>query len=234
MAAHWFTFAGTDSRNMHIRVPDRIPVIRPEERVEHVTIPGRSGELTQVEGDDIYNSYIQTVRISVLGREYIRPAESWLRGEGMVTFSCQPDLQQRARIINAVTFEQHSRNLDIWHGDLQFYCDPCKRMITEGDSLITESGTPITNPGSMIAFPLIVMHGSGRVTLRMGGNSMVIPELTDGWILDAENKWILGSNGKPMVGVWSGEFPVLPVGESLIQWTGGITSLVITPRWRFL
>ena len=232
--AHWFKFGGTDSRNMHIRVPNPIEIVRPEERVEHVVIPGRSGELTQVDGDDIYNSYIQTVRIDVIGQAYLQAAEAWLRGEGWATFDCQPELQQRARIINAVTFTKASKNLDVWSGDVQFYCDPCKRLLNEGDSLITESGTAITNPGSMEALPLIVMHGSGRVTLRMGGNSLVIPSLTDGWILDAENKWILGSNGKPMAGVWSGDFPVLPVGESLIQWTGGITSLVITPRWRFL
>ena len=234
MALHFFQFNGTDSREMHIRVPDRIPIIRPEERVEHVIIPGRSGELTQTQGDDIYNSYIQTVRITVLGRQYIPQVVAWLRGEGWVTFDSQPTRKQMARVINAITFEQHSRNLDLWHGDVQFYCDPVKRNVSESSSIIiTESGAQLSNPGNMRALPLITVVGSGRVTIRMGGKSLVIPELTSGWVVDSENKWILNNN-KPVANSWSGSCPELAVGNNTVQWTGSITQLTITPRFRYL
>lgn len=231
--AHWFEFNGTDSREMHIMVPDAVQVVRPEERVEHVIIPGRSGELTQTQGTDIYNSYIQTVPIHVMGQAYLQAAESWLRGEGWVTFDCQPALRQKARIIGAVTFAKVSKNLDVWSGDVQFYCEPWKSLSAESDIVVTESGTAINNPGQLTALPLITMNGSGRVTLRMGGNALVIPSLTSGWVADSENNWIL-NNGRPVMNAWSGAFPALPVGQSLVQWTGNITSLVITPRYRFL
>ena len=234
MARYFFIWNGTRSDEMGIVVDQEAEIVRPEERVEHVTIPGRGGDLTQTEGTDIYNSYIRTVHIAVKGMEAMMRAAQWLTGDGEITFSAQPELKQKARAYGSTTMTKHSARSSWWEGDIQFYCDPYKRLLNEGDSLITESGTAITNPGSMDALPLIVMHGSGSVTLRMGGNSLVIPELTDGWAVDSENKWILGTNGRPVMGAWSGTFPVLPVGESLIQWTGWITSLIITPRWRFL
>ena len=69
MGASYFIFKGVDSRSMSIVSGGAAPLIRAEERVEHVTIPGRSGDLTVTEGDRIFNSYIQTYPISVRGSE---------------------------------------------------------------------------------------------------------------------------------------------------------------------
>lgn len=233
MAQHYFVFDGVSSRDMHVLIASPIEIIRPEERVNHVTIPGRPGELTQVEGNDIYNSYIQTVPISVYGKEYVRPVERWLRGGGSVTFSCQPELQQQARVINAVTLTKHSKNTDAWSGDVQFYCDPIKGFVDETDIEVTTSGATITNPGDMEAHPLITVEGSGASTIIMGGNILSIPNLVNGWVVDSEMQWIT-NNGIPQMNAWSGSFPVLPVGDSTIVFGGGITKLTITPRWRVL
>ena len=56
MADRYFIWNGVNSSTKHIIMNDRAPIIRPEERVNHVTIPGRMGELTQVEGEDIFSS----------------------------------------------------------------------------------------------------------------------------------------------------------------------------------
>ena len=112
MADRYFIWNGVNSSTKHIIMNDRAPIIRPEERVNHVTIPGRSGELTQVEGDDIFSSYIQSLAVTVDGKTNVPAAEAWLRGDGYVTFDTQSTLKQRARIINAVTFQRHSRNAD--------------------------------------------------------------------------------------------------------------------------
>ena len=50
MALHYLIWKGTNSRTKYIRVRNRMPIIQPQERVNHITIPGREGELTQVEG----------------------------------------------------------------------------------------------------------------------------------------------------------------------------------------
>ena len=230
---HYFIWNGTDSRTKHIRVNNRVPIIRPEERVDHITIPGRAGELTQVEGEHIYNSYIQTVNLEVLGAAYVPAAEVWLTGGGEVTFDTQPDLKQNARIINAVTFEKVSRNLDIWKAEVQFYCEPFKSLADEEDIEVEESGDTLTNPGTLPALPEIQIEGSGAVSISINGVTLIIPELTSGWTADCANKWIC-QNGVPQFGAWQGTFPEIPVGESMLLYTGNVTAITITPHWRFL
>lgn len=234
MARLYFLWNGTDSRTKHIRLRNRMPVIRPQERVEHITIPGRTGELTQVEGENIYEGYIQTAQITVDGIANVPAAEAWLTGEGYVTFDTQSSLRQKARIINAITFEKVSRNLDLWQGDVQFYCEPIKRALTDTGIEVTSSGTALTNPGTLPAFPLIEITGSGAVSISIGGKTLVIPACVSGWKVDCENQWILDSNGVPQFDAWQGEFPQIPAGNSTVLFTGSITKLTITPHWRYL
>ena len=233
MAKRYFIWNGVNSADMDIVLNDRAPIVRPEERVNHITIPGRAGELTQVEGENIFNSYIQALEIRVHGKANVPAAEIWLKGDGYITFDTQPDLRQRARVINAVTFQRHSKNADWYVGEVQFYCEPIKRLAAEEDIEITESGTTLDNPGTLPAFPEIRIEGSGAVSISIGGKTLIIPECESGWTADSENQWIL-DNGVPQMNAWQGEFPQIPAGESTILFTGNITKLTITPRWRYL
>lgn len=230
----YFIWNGVDCRTMGVYLRGTVSRIKPEERVEHVTIPGRAGDLTLLEGDGIYNSYIQTAEIRVKSAAQIEPAINWLRGDGLVTFSGEPDKCQRARVIGAVTLDKLSRNLDIWVGNVQFYCEPLKRLVDAQDITVTINGTTITNPGDLYAMPSIIINGgAGIVTLRVGDRVLAISDAVDGMVVDCLNEWIL-VNGVPQGNAYSGSFPVLPVGNSMIQWTGTVSSLSITPNWRYI
>ena len=133
-----------------------VPIVRPEERVNHVQIPGRSGDLTETEGAEIYNSYIQTASIMVHGGYRVREIYNWLKGAGYVTFSGEPDRRQQARVIGAITLSKHSYNLDWWEGEVQFYCQPLKEKLQEETVTVTSSGTSVLNAGDVIAKPHIV------------------------------------------------------------------------------
>lgn len=227
-----FTWNGVSCRDKGIRLQSMPEIVRPEERVTHVTIPGRNGEMTLTEGEDIYNSYIQPIPITVYTEEAVREAERWLRGDGDVTFSGQPDRVQKARVINAVTFTKHGRNSVWWDAEVQFYCEPVKRSTAEEDIEIATSGTGITNPGDLKAYPRITIEGSGLVTVSIGGRTLTIPECVDGWVIDSENEWIL--NGSlPVMNACSGSFPIFSTGENAVLFTGA-TKLTITPQWRYL
>lgn len=233
MARYWFEWNGVKCGTKGIIMNAAPQIVKPEERVEHITIPGRAGELTVTEGDDIFQSYIQTVGIAVHDVSQVPAVENWLKGAGEVTFSSQPGLVQDARVIGAVTLEKHSRHLDWWEGDVQFYCSPIKRNPAEEAIEITSSGATVTNPGDMTAFPLIEVIGSGAVTVSAGGKVLTIPELTSGWVIDSENGWILNGT-TPLMGVCSGDFPILKAGGTTVAFTGSVTKLVITPRFRYL
>ena len=227
-----FTWNGTNCRDKGIRLQSMPEVIKPEERVGHVIIPGRPGEMTLTEGADIYNSYIQTIPMTVNSETAVHEVENWLRGDGWVTFSGQPNLRQRARVIGAVTFTKHSRNSDWWDGEVQFYCEPIKHPVTEETIVISESGTAVTNPGDLRGYPRITVSGSGIVTIASGGATLTIPDCQDGWIIDCENEWILAGN-TPQMNACSGNFPVFNPGENVVTFTGA-TKLTITPNWRYL
>ena len=79
MPQSYFIWNGKDCRSMGIIMRGPAAIVRPEERVQHVEIPGRSGDLTELEGENteqegehIYNSYIQTIPFSVRGGFRVR------------------------------------------------------------------------------------------------------------------------------------------------------------------
>lgn len=232
--AYSFTWNGTSCLTKGIRLRTSPEIVRPEERVSHIVIPGRSGELTKTEGDDIYNSYIQTLQMIADSPEHLAEAEQWLRGDGYVTFSTQPNVKQRARVINAVTFTKLSHNMNRWAGDVQFYCEPLKQQLTESAVEITSNGATITNPGDVVSRPKITIAGSGDITIRIRSNSISLTAADTGWIVDSDLQWVTNASGTPQMGVYTGNFPVIPPGESTVQFTGSVTKLTIEGNWRYL
>lgn len=230
---YWFKWNGVRSDDRHIVMNEAPKIVRPEERIEHVTIPGRSGDMTLTEGDDIYQSYIQTLTIAVEGAANVPAVENWLKGAGVLTLSSQGNLEQNARVIGAVELQKRSWNLDWYEGDVQFYCEPVKHAVNEQPISVTVSGAAIENPGDMIAFPRIEITGSGAVTIRIGSRELIIPECESGWVIDSENEWILQVN-TPQGNVCSGEFPILEKGTNYVTYTGAVTGLLVTPNIRYL
>ena len=228
-----FTWNGVSSTSEGIRLREMPQIVRPEERVNHIVIPGRSGELTETEGNDIYNSYIQTVPIAVDSLAHVKDIEWWLRGDGHVTFCNESNRKQRARVINAVTFQKHSKNSSWYEAEVQFYCDPLKEALTESSIEITSSGGTITNPGDVESRPLITIIGSGDITIRINDRALVLEGVVSGWKVDSDLEWVIDGT-TPLSGVCSGDFPRIRTGESAVQWTGNVTKLIILPRWRYL
>ena len=88
MSRAYFVWKNDDCRSKGILLAGTIPIIKPEERVQHVTIPGRSGELTLTEGDGIYQSYIQTASIMLEGAFRINEIQNWLKCSAVCSAIC--------------------------------------------------------------------------------------------------------------------------------------------------
>ena len=237
MGKSYFIWNGMDCRNMGVTLAGPVAIVRPEERVKHVEIPGRSGDLTQVEGENVYNSYIQTATIQVKGGYRVRDVYRWLRGAGYVTFSGEPDRRQPARIIGAITLDKHSHNMDTWVGEVQFYCQPLKELLREETVEITTSGTTIFNAGDVTEKPKIKLTASGgNATIMIGGNTTLLLNLTSGvnYVLDSETQEMINlSGGDSVTNQTVGLFPIIPVGSQAVTGTGW-SKLEITRRERFL
>jgi len=240
MGQSWFIWNGMDCRNMGIILQGPVPIVKPEERVTHVTIPGRSGELTMLEGDDVFNSYIQTVSIHVRGAYRINQVANWLHGGGYVTFHGQPEVRQRARVIGAVTLDRHSRNMDVWSGEVQFYCDPMKELLSDPAVTISTSGGSVRNNGDVPSRPLITVNATGAgklMTITCGGKTLTLDlrGMADtGCVVDCDAETVVNYSGAAnLTALSSGTFPVLARGDNVITYTN-VASLNIVRRERFL
>ena len=233
----YFIWKNEDCRSKGIRLATPIPIVRPEERVKHVEIPGRSGDLTQLEGENIFNSYIQTASIMVPGWYHIREVYSWLRGSGFVTFHGEPDRRQMARIIGAIPLNKHSHNLDWWVGEVQFYCQPLKELLSEPLVTVTSSGTVVENIGDVDCKPRILATASGtEMTININGRELTISDLTSGqnYLIDCDIMDVLTADETAVLTANSeGDFPILERGDNVVYGTGW-SSLRIERRERFL
>ena len=237
MGQSYFVWKGIDCRSLGVKLSAPVTIVRPEERVQHIEIPGRSGDLTLLEGEGIYNSYIQTASILVKGGMRIREIYDWLRGSGYVTFSGEPDRKQSARIIGAVTLEKQSRNLDWYAGDVQFYCHPLKELLSDDPVTITSSGATVYNRGDVIALPKITAVSTGAPKITINGQS-IEPESIYmsgvNFIYDCDAFALLVQNGSTLTSYsTTGNFPVLKPGANVVTGTGW-SKLIFERRERFL
>jgi phage-related protein len=237
MAQSFFIWNGIDCRSKGVILRGPAAIIRAEERVNHVEIPGTAGDLTQLEGENIFNSYIQTVSISVKGGYNVRNIYKWLRGSGYVTFSGEPEVKQAARVIGAITLNRVSRNIDHWAGEVQFYCQPFKELLRETVTEVTASGTAVRNSGDVTERPVIKVTPSGSTAvISAGGKTLTIQQLTSGtdiWV-DCQIMDIFNSDrSASLLKGATGEFPQLAVGANTVTGSGW-SRLEIHRRERFL
>ena len=249
MAQSWLIWNGFDCRSKGVTLRSPVSIVRPEERVQHTQIPGRDGDLTELEDDEeeIYNSYIQTASISVKGGYRVREVYKWLKGSGYVTFSGEPDKKQKARVIGAITLNRISRNMDKWAGEVQFYCQPLKELLNENPVPITSSGTTIRNNGDKKCRPLYkvtVASGKTSITLTAAWTqgsatrlmTIAVIGLTGGstYYIDCDTLEVYNSDRSALITKnSSGTFPVLGPGNNVITFTN-IASVEITKRERYL
>ena len=223
MGQSYFIWKGINCLQMGCRMTGPLPIIRPEERAEHTQIPGRPGDLTVTEGTDVFNSYIHTASIVVEGWSNVRKVYDWLRGAGYLTTSSEPDRRQQARIIGAVTLEKASRNLDFWTGEVQFYCQPLKELITPAAVTAAPNGAVI-NAGDVTAKPIWTVTPSGAtVKLKAGGKELTVTGCTSGTQIIINSDVMEVTNLAGSVSLTknaSGEFPVLLPGSNTLTGSG--------------
>ena len=238
--ALYFIWNGKDSRSMGIELGAAIPIIRPEERVEHVQIPGRSGDMTRLESDDdsdpVFNSYIQTATIEVKGNYRTREIFNWLRGSGYVTFHGEPDRRQEARIIGAITLNRHSKNSHYWVGECQFYCQPLKELL-QGKSNGIASGGSVINTGDVKERPeWSFVATDTSATITVGEKTLEISGLTIGnaYLVRSDVQMVMTADKQTdLTAGSSGDFPVLEVGNNTVTGSGWST-ITVWRKERFL
>ena len=228
----WFEWNGVRCTQYGIHVLEQPPVTIPSERVTFTDVPGRSGSLTQLEGDDVYDDMVLTATCLIADPSRIPEIAAWLRGSGTVTFANRQGGFYHARVVNQIPFEKILRGNPHRSFAINFRCKPFWYLSDVGLITLTTSGTLITNPGSVASEPVIAVYGYGEITLMVG---MTITELeiTDKITLDTPLMEAY-SGSTSMNSCMSGDFPSLLPGKNAVSWSGNVSRVEIQPNWRSL
>lgn len=232
-----FTFDGKDSfQDFGIYVASRPHIPSPERRVTYIDVPGMDSRLRRDEGT--YGDITLSVECSFLGDPVskISSVKGWLLGAGEadLVFSHIPGRKYRAQVVNSIDFEIVLKITS--HFVILFNCQPFQ-YATENTPIAVSESMTITNPGTMASLPIIKVTGSGAGILTVNGNSVSFSDIDENVILNSELQETYKDTGAALISKNStktGDHPVLLPGDNAISFSGGITSLEITPNWRWL
>ena len=248
----WFSWNGVRCTEHGMVVLNQPSFIRPLERTNTVSIPGRGGSLTLLEGQDIYDDI--TLTCDCLVSDPFSPSDpgcesriaqisGWLRGSGRVAFATRPNGWYEGRIGNQISFEKILRGNPHMSFQVQFRCSPYFYLTDGLKPVITNAGITLRNAGNVSSLPLITVTGTGDGSVTVVGDNILTIYLAGldsvpGIILDCDAKVAYGVSDESSGGITllgprvSGDWPVFPTGTFSVIADGDITSVEIIPRWR--
>ena len=232
------TFNSLSSQPLGIQVEHPPEYETPERNYDVQSIPGRNGDVVQDTGSykNVPRKY--AIAIGSLEKEYAVMANTisqWLHsGSGYCRLedSYEPDYFRMAMYSEGNSLSnlcQHAGRETI-----SFNCKPQRFLKTGEDVIKPKTNTAITNPTDQIALPLIRVKGTGSGTLRVGNYTAMFTGI-QGYIdldSDIQDAYNLDTNMNEFVTLLDKLYPKLLPGDScLITFSGGITSVEVTPRW---
>ena len=254
----WFSFNGVSCKDYSVRMlaPPTRP--HPARKGEFKDVPGIDGRLWQDAGG--YEPITVSVPCVAEDNLNIDDISIWLSGSGKLIFGDEPSRAYHARI----TAEFARSNLyGVMRGQeftVAFDCEPHRYSANPSKLGYSENVNPgfaiplafdVYNPGTDIAYPLIMIKGEGTCTIQVRPQtSEGIPQLNMQFItvedlepgvpvyLDCAARIAYrGEENKPMYMYnhkTSGDWLHFPIGKSVVQRTENVTAIEITPRWRWL
>lgn len=230
-------YNGVPSTFYGIQVETQPGYLVPEKDVEIIHIPGRNGDLIIDKG--IYQNVDREYAISMFSNkvEFDTLSDAltkWLHPK--TGYSRLEDSYDPEHFRMAIYKDDLSIENILAHGakaTLVFNCKP-QRYLKTGDTKLTisESGSTVVNPTNQIALPLITVRGSGTGTVMIGRYEIQLSRINEYVTLDSElQDAFKGSENKNADVTLPDGYPKLPPGATSITFSGGITSVEITPRW---
>ena len=231
----WFLWNGVYCTDYGIHVLNQPDIVRPAERISTEKVFGRSGALTKLEGDAVFDEFVAPVECIVRDTSRLREISSWLHGEGKVAFANRTGGFFYARVANQIEYAKILRGNPHRSFTVNFRCQPFFYHDDSPTETILESGAFIMNPGTASSESVITVTGSGDITLMVGQYVVELEDVTGSIILDTPRMEAYRVDGPLPVNqnaVMTGEFPLLLPGANAISWTGNVVSLAIQPNWR--
>lgn len=230
----WFEFGGVKSSSMGVilRAMPRRPI--PAERVQAITVPGRSGSLWIGENGAYDAIKISAECESAAGYDSEKAA-AWLKGRtGMLRFSDEPERAYRARCIASFARENKFLSFDTQIFTVEFDCQPHRYVYPAPENVTLTGAGTIVNAGTAESLPRIAITAAGDYTVTVNGYEI---EVTGGSaVIDSELEDCFDADGVTLANnrVRMSAFPRLKGGANSVSWTGNVSSVTIERRSRSL
>lgn len=237
-----FTYNGVNSLDMGLRIESKNVFSAPKYENRFQAIPGRNGDLILPDGrypnvQTVYSVFLPAKSIPEL-QEKITAVKSWLYTEPDLYHELRDTYDtecfRKAALNNALDIEDELNKIGVF--TVSFSCLPFK-YLDGGQAAVSCSnggGSTLVNPTFFDSKPLIRVNGNGSGTLKIINRMITTLEIEDidsFLYIDSEQmncyKGAASMNDK----VTSESFPVLCPGQNVFVFSGGITSIAVTPRW---
>lgn len=230
-------WAGTSNRDVGMVIEHYPNVIVPQRMQETQTVPGRNGIIVLSQGsfqnyEQEYKAFLDAKKIG--GLEQVMPkVMDWLLGhEGYhrLEDSYFPDVYRMAYYSGGTEFVSVFN--EYGEGTLTFNCAPEKFYKMGEREIALQKNQLLRNPSSFEALPLIKVSGNGNSgTISFNSKAFMITSVPTSMSIDVkDHKAYNGTiNYNSRI---TGYYEDLKLGkETVITWSGGITSVSLTPRW---
>lgn len=209
-----------------------LPDISPVQIYESKKVKGRSGRLNITYGD--YDSFEYSIEIQLADFERLNEVKQWLRGQGQLILSHDPDRYRMALVTNSskpIQFDNEDGFF--WKFTITFQLEPFKHPVVDVYASLEKGVTKIDNDGDEISRPLIEIFSSGGdLTINWEKGEFVLLNTPKGKLtVDSETGLVL-SDGKRIKN--KGSRPLLLKGFNNIEILGNYTNASILRRCVFL
>lgn len=209
-------------------------------RFSEYYVKGRDGALHVDEGFSNFDLTVTLVlKDATVDKRYA--VNAWADGTGKLI--CSDDVYTvggslvakayKASVKQEVRWQRQQGNSGYYDtATITFSCQPFLFEAVDSQITLTETAS-ILNPGSATSYPLIQVNGSGDATFSVNGNAIQIDGMTENVpvYIDCDTGYVYTASGATSI---RGDIPHFEMGTNTITIGSGVTSLVITPHWRWV
>lgn len=210
-------------------------IVRSERKMTVTPIPGSNREVVEME--DAWEAYDQPYSLFVGDatkdsiQEPLNEVARVLSKKGwqILLDDYEPDIYRLAYFQG--DFNVNNKRTRVGTFDISFRCRAERFLISGNTPISVSSGSSIFNPTAYASKPLITISGSGNGTLTVNGTTMSFTGIVDYLNIDSDIQDCYRLPTENRNNNMTGSFPVLSPGDNPVSFSGGITSVTITPKW---
>ena len=173
------TFKGKSPEEYGLKITSITPPVRAGNETETQTIPGRAEPLNR-ELPEYANTEIE-IEFLVTDISKIRAAFAWLKGQGKLIYSSEPD--KYYSVISNDVIDTSYISEELRGFTVKLICAPFAYAVTNTSvtftdlittNAVTETNVTLANNGSIYSEPLYKIKFNGKLTVRIGGTAMTV------------------------------------------------------------